>query len=313
MDDTTTPAEEPSFESAIEAAQAAATAEEPTEEVETTEDTAAEEVQPEETTEAPEETPEPELPSSKLAAAARKERELRERQREIDEREARIKQLEEELQSKAAPEATSKPFDGIDLQGLSAQDLQALAVAQELGDETPDHVAARVERIKQEQRYKELERKLEEKQGQGEQKVDPRLAVRIEMKQAEIDSFVDSGVPSDYEMLSALSKDEPTEVKQAIEQLVAAHFKATNEWLSATAAAKTLNQELFNQYEKLSKLVGNKETPASTETTQEPDDRQSAALSDADTANHPDRAADTEDDIDFMELMDRKVAAFKNI
>lgn len=295
------------FSSAMEAAEAAVShAVEETTEEEVTEETATEETTPEEATEATPQEAEPELRSSALAAAARRERELRER-------EERIKQLEAELKSKEAPktEAKPKPLGGIDLEGLSTQDIQALALAEELGEDTPEHIVARVQRIQQEQRYKQLQRQLEEKQGNGEERIDPRLMVRVEMKQAEIDSFVDS-VPSDYEMLSALSKEEPTEVKQAIESLVAAHYQATNEWLSAGAAARTLEQELFNQYEKLSKLVGNKSKTASIETTQEAEDRQSAPLSDADTANHPDRAPDTDDDLNFMELMDRKVAAFKN-
>lgn len=301
-----------SFEQAMADAEAAFSQPEP--EVETPEeDVTTEEAAPEETPEAPAETPEPELRSSALAAAARRERELRERQREIAEREERIKALEAQLEAKSAPETKSKPpLGGIDISGLSAQDIQALALAEELGEDTPDHVVQRVQRIHQEQRYKELERRLEQEKAQGKQEIDPRLAVRVEMKQAEIDSFVDSGVPSDYKMLSALSKDEPNEVKQAIEALVATHYKTTNQWLSAAAAAKTLEQELFNQYEKLSKLVGTKQPPASTETTQEPTTT-SAALSDADLANHPDRAADADGIDNFMELLDRTATKFKNL
>lgn len=220
---------------------------------------------------------------AKLAEAEARERELREQ----------IKRLEEAQQQAKAP-AENKPqeFDPLASLGLTTADVQALAVAKELGDDAPDEVKARVAQLKYEARLRQIEEQLKQKpeEEQAKDKPDPAFKLRVEMKQEEINGFVASGIPSDYAMLSAIAQDDPTDAQAAIEQLVATVYQTQQRWITAHEAAKMIEQNLEAEAERFDRLRGKIKPASKTTTPQQGTEREIEPLSDADTATTPDRS-----------------------
>lgn len=266
--------------------------------VESTAETPAEETQAAN----PEGTPEVAEPrSTQLAALARKERELRERDEALKQREAALAQAKPE----PAPDKPQSPLDAL---GLSREDIIALAMVEQLGEDAPPDVALRAERAKQEIRLKELEQKLQKPvEDPKTDTQDPAFAAVVAVKESEVHSFVDTGVPSDYAMVSALAKEEPMDAKKGIAEIIGLRYQKDGVWISASAAAQILEDAFQDEYEKLQRWNGHTKAASKT-TTPAGDDRQSETLSDADVATTPDRGKPTY--ADFMDRLDETAKRF---
>lgn len=235
-----------------------------------------------------------ELRSKQLAAIARREREIRER--------------EEALKAKeAAPKAEPQKAPEFDIASIQDPlDLQAVAIYMELRDDSPAEVLDRVNQLKYEQRLARIESQSTSPQP-NEDDIRKRVAEEtiLTMKINEIHSVVDSGIPSDYGLVAAEAQEDPEEVKSAIANYMDAVRQAEGRWCSPLEAVKAINDELMAYAEKLDRYRG--VTPAKAETkpvgARTPNE---APLSNAELSSTPDRVTeDLEMDVEKRIAMAR--------
>lgn len=223
-----------------------------------------------------------ELRSKQLAALARRDRELRER-------EEALKAREEANTAQAKPQ----PFT-LDVTKIQDPlDLQAYAIHREFGDDAPQDIKDRVARLEYEQRLNQIESSPQKAQPDED---DIRARVReetmIAMKISEVHSVVDSGIPSEYALLSAEAQEEPMEVKQAIAQHMDNVRAIEGRWCSVNEAIKALNDAMEAEALKYDRLRGVNKPATAAPTKPGANTSHEAPLSDAELSSTPDRGSE---------------------
>lgn len=125
-------------------------------------------------------------------------------------------------------------------------------------------------------------------------KQDPVLVAQVALMQQQIDSYVDAGVPEQFEMFSRHAEKNPDDARQAIETLTATLYQSEGRWPSLGRVARLIEDSMEEKYNEYASYKG-VNTTASRKTTQVEAQRHEEALSDADTADLPDRGG-AEDD-----------------
>lgn len=238
--------------------------------------------------------PEVELRSTQLAAIARRERELREREEQLKAKEA-------ELQRDATPEPEDKGLFGrIDVTALSAQDRYALATYELLGDETPSEIIAKVKQIEMDSRFNELKESQSTKNDKDE--VDPALRAEARVVLREIGDFLED-VPESYGMLSGLSKNEPDTARQLIAAVMDEGLSQSGSFMSVRKAAQIVADSLAEDARRYDKLRGiDRDTQPEAKPQTKATDSREAVLSEAEALTTPTRTIN--DDLPIDEVME---------
>lgn len=215
-----------------------------------------------------------ELRSKQLAALARRDRELREREEALKSREAQT----------APPEPQQATLDVTKIK--DPLDLQAYAIHLEFGDDAPQEIKDKVARLQYEQRLNTIESSPPSalpSEDDIRQRVQQETMVALKIN--EVHSTVDSGISSDYALLAAEAKEDPQAVKQEIAAYMDTVFNSEGRWCSVNEAVKAINDEMLAVAAKYDRYRNIK--PAQATTTPTEAGTNEAPLSDAELSSTP--------------------------